>query len=390
VSEDALLALIDGTLDEAAERRVLDTMASRPDLMASVRAMRRDRALLSELCDLEAPPGVTEAVEAAVERAMLLESPSAFADLPPAPIAIRRAHVPTSPRHHYALAAAAALALLAGGVGFWTLKGGGSGGSGGPAGTRIALNAPERQDSASEFKDQLSLAGAPPGAADARAQSEAAPAAAKAAVSDAAPSVPIPVVAVNDAPAIDTAAPEPVPAARVVSLERAVDLAAQGRLAVRVRPRSMSEAIGGMDAIASRDTGRAWRLSSPIPPGHEGAGSGLSELARHDAARAEHEARQRAVASESSIGALRLSEALADRAPARESHPYFASLALTPESLAALRGAIEDQTDASVTFEELSGPAQPEVDIRDVEPLWWDDQPGRWVPWADVLVVVEG
>ncbi len=389
LSEDSLLALIEGGLDDAAEQRVLAALASRPDLLATARAMRRDRALLAELCDVEAPPEVASAIEGAIERAALLDAPAAFDDLPPAPISINRAR--RSNRWPGVLAAAAAVALLAGGVGFWALSRGGSTPVGpialneAPADATVREPAPESRTRIASAEPDRPGAMTDPGANAAALEQPAAESDTATLLANADES---PVQEIEPAPATVLAAAAEVIPARVDSIERALELASQGRLAVRVRADALGRAIGGMDAMASGESGRTWRLSCPLPPGHVSAGAGMAELARRDAARAEREAMERTIASESSIGALRKLESMGERV--RESHPYFASLALTPESLTALRNAIEDRTDSSVTFEELAGPARPELDLRETEPLWWDEPPSRWVPWADVLVVVEG
>ena len=394
LSEESLLALVEGELSETRERQVLAALSARPDLLATVRGMTRDRALLSDLCDVEAPPEVMESIEAALERAALLDGPALFADLPPAPIVMPRAR--SGRRLSSMLAMAAAIALVAGGVGYWAFSRQGSGAGGGNTGPLIAKNDVAPTPAAERPAPPTTLAKVTPEAAapSARAAHEDLPV----------PTEPIRVAlsaepATTEAPIASPGGPgfvgPPLPehaaalASGVITPELAVELASQGRLAVRVRSREMARTISGLDAIASREGERSWHLSRQLGADDAGASSGLSDLARADADRAEKKELQRAVASESGIGALRLSEARAERHAAVGPRGYFASIALTPESLASLRAALETEGDASVTFEELAGPAQPEVELKDAEPLWWDEAPSRWVPWADVLVVVE-
>ncbi len=394
LSEESLLALVEGELSETRERQVLAALSTRPELLATVRGMTRDRALLSDLCDVEAPPEVMESIEAALERAALLDGPALFADLPPAPIFMPRAR--SGRRLSSMLAMAAAIALVAGGVGFWAISRQGSGAGGGNTGPLIAKNDSVPRPSAERPATSATLAKGEPDVAVPGAH----------AVQGEPPVPTEPTrVAFNDAPTTTKEAiaspggpgfvgpelPEHAAAlaSGVITPELAVELASQGRLAVRVRSREMARTISGLDSIASRVGERSWHLSRQLDADDAAATGGMGDLARADADRAEKKELQRAVASESGIGAVRLSEARAERGAAVNPRGYFASIALTPESLASLRTALETEGDASVTFEELAGPARPEVELKDAEALWWDEAPSRWVPWADVLVVVE-
>jgi len=408
LGEESLLALVEGELSEARERQVLGALGARPELLALVRGMTRDKALLSDLCDVEAPAEVMESIDAALERAALLDSPGAFADLPPAPIAIAR--VRGERQLSRMLSMAAVVALLAGSVGFWALSrpGGSPGGSALPG--PIALNtekAPAEVASGESKASARSVAApsevAGPFALAKKDRDDVAPEPRPAQTTDT-------LLAMNDTPSEIGAAqpgepgfvgpvlPEPrgpsAVASGVVTPELAVGLAAQGRLAVRVRARSLARTIDGLDALASRESDRSWRLGSRVgaddtAAGAAGAASGLTELAHKDELRDERAAFERSVAADSGMGLVRELEARTERRGTAGPSAYFASVSLTPESLESMRRALESEGDASVTFEELEGPAQPDLEIEDTDPLWWEEAPSRWVPWADVLVVVE-
>ncbi len=392
LSEESLLALLEGELSETRQREVLAALNQRPELFARVRGMARDRALLTDLCDVEAPPEVIEAVNATLERAALFDAPDSFSDLPPAPIAMPR---PRSGRNlSRMLAMAAGVALLAGAAGFWALTRPGNTRTAAPAIGPLAVNKTD-----SIVAPPPERAATPPEAGEATRTAPLAlatpndePAGANSLKTGGTPTEPVAPAAV-DAPRTAAPASEPVTvlASAPITNERAVELACQGRLAVRVRSRSIGETIDSMDAIASRAGDRSWRLCRANEPRQDAAQAGVAQLARNDTARAAREKQEGAVASATpGFGDVRVSESRQDRKAVGEPHPYFASVALTPEALGSLRNAIESSTDARVVFEEIEGPVQPASTIDESEPLWWEDSPTRWVPWTDVFVVVEG
>jgi hypothetical protein len=190
--------------------------------------------------------------------------------------------------------------------------------------------------------------------------------------------------------AMASAAHEPTPDLKGVPLERAAELAAEGRLAIRVvtsdtRGLAAFEQAG---AAALNSPNRPWRVSKQVPaqivanvlPSVLPRSSGLDDP------------RMLAAEMVAPMAGLAMHPFLATTSPdnafSRVRASYLVSVPATETGLDLLRTALRTRLKGAVEFFELAEPiAAPSVDTpRDL--LWWTQSPAQWTPRATVPTVV--
>ncbi len=195
------------------------------------------------------------------------------------------------------------------------------------------------------------------------------------------------------APAIEAAADSALAKAREVNVDRALELAAEGRLVVRVLA-TKPENLARIERDVSKPRAdRLWRLTREVPAAVVAAVVPAAPAPFGGPALASANAPRTAL---SLIGpyigpgaALSMVTASATDPLARVRGTFLLDTPATKEQLLAVSAVFRNQLSARVIFEELPAaltvPSAPQA--QDV--LWWTQGPSQWVRRATLPLVVE-
>lgn len=357
ISEGDLLDLVEGRLREPRLTEVESAIADMPSLQRLVRDMRADREAVRGLPALEAPAFMLPTVRAVLDedtiRTLRMAEVAADAPLPRSTIipARSRARIPfhLSLRPHQ-LALAAGLVLLAGGAALvWR--------------TIIQDARVEPTDSGNRVVRD-----------DARSTPEVAPGGPRLARHE--PPVETRHDPAPDLPAETALANATVPAQPTVTIDRALALAAEGRLIIRVTTAEPTRATDVLDRLARQPSTRLpWRLEHTPSPEVVAAVQRVLP--------AEIQSREIAYAGDpSNVPSIHVQP----RAP--KNYVYAGLSRLDPDALMSLLQAAS--TDGvTAEFVECPDPLPVPAPVIDVDAvLWWTAPPQGWTAWAEVPIVV--
>lgn len=378
LDESTLLALIEGDLRPSAQADVRRKLAAHPELAALIDRMIADRRHIQLLPAVPVPDGLVEGAMAIAQRDTMTSLK--LVEAQPGPIAVS---IPLRSRQSWWTRSkvAAALLLAAGGtiVIYATTKGQR------PAGT------PRVGDPGTLAKGPLTPSG-PTNPQPLLADNLPTPH-----IDSTPPAVPIDEI--PDTRLTLAAAPGPsvvfpmLPAETSEDhLQRALSLAREGRLVVRVIARTSAIAQTEVAALSSRrESGRIWTLNREAPA------EIIAAVARPPASPTPRpEATQPALADSQwqvpMRPLLRIDPSLPTYdGPQNREKVCLASVSPSIGALQSLQTVLTERLGA-VSFAELpsSAPtaATPAVTADSV--LWWTQAPAQWSAWIDVPVIVEG
>lgn len=436
VPEETLLALVEGELSAAEEADVLRTLAAHPEALRKVNGMRRDRTALVSMGAVKAPLALTRAAERmASERALAVKArlaadtgravrPAQTQDIAgriqrePArsgggahselPKWNRQDVIPLWPRLRL-VAAAAAITVACAGLYF------------GATTLRDTMVTPNRTEGPFARTDENDPEGrrfaantetaAPPATADETGHERPFAKAGPSRTSVYAGSTPAetgvdgsPLAMASDAAVHPLDIQRPVPKFvreldqpdNDVTAARAIELAREGRLLIRVRGADLRKSTDQIAALAQeRESARSWRLSTSIPdvlaqmapkvPPARALDIHLSATASGPVAKlliAEQARKLTRMVSEVSLPATLSSS---------PSSPGVGAFVLECQaSVASLKAAVRSLAISGVVrFEEIDEPlfVGSADDVESV--LWWTEPSSAWVPRLDVPVVVD-
>ncbi len=372
-----LLDLAEGGLDDEAEIRAWSELspllASRPDLRRAVLAMRADRRTLAEWPEETTPASVSERARfAATQHAMAtLARQAAAHDSPPTMTAPLRRDRPSARWLPMALAACAGLLVL-----------------GAVAASLSSTGLFKRTPSRGTMASNTVVTNPPPDPLAEAIGTELAASVPAHAVTDAIGDDLLPPV--GEAVASD-ASPSPEPAPRtgvigVVEPTRAVELAARGRLAVRVvlrEPERSDQSLSALGAWASkRDASRVWRLGDAAPVTLASRLASPATVAPAPGAAP--------VMADGGAG-----QTIPTLEPATTPSATLCVMMVdTPSSEAALRAlgaTLEDRLGRVEWLEFAPEPgASPPPAAPHIESvLWWTQPTSRWAPWTSVPLIID-
>ncbi len=372
LTEEQIVDWIDGNVS-AEEASRLARASGRPDLSARVAQMQRQKSVLASLDDERAPAELYDRVMAAVERDVLLgiaQSASPSIVEPRLRLAGETESVGSRasrvvqgnlPR----LALAAGLMLMVAGLAYF-----GSvawkavktpvapnvvdNGGGVRSGTEIAIN-----DTA-PGNGERAIVSAPGEAAAAKsvASSETALAAA------------------------DTEL-------REVTIERAVELAEEGRLAIRVLATKPENLTRIERDVSKPRADRQWRMTSTVPAQIVAAVVPARKSTEGPVLASDHRNALALLGPYLGPGAaLSMVTAAADPL-ARVKGTFLVDVPATREQLGVVAAVFKNQLSARVVFEELPSVLDMPIAPQAQDVLWWTQPPSQWVTRATVPVVVE-
>lgn len=371
LTEEQIVDWIDGNVSTEEASR-LARASGRPDLSARVAQMQRQKAVLASLDDERAPAELYDRVMAAVERDVLLgiaQSASPNIVEPRLRLAGETESVGSRasrvvqgnlPR----LALAAGLMLMVAGLAYF-----GSvawkavktpvapnvvdNGGGVPSGTEIAINDAVPGGGA---RENSNVGGEP--AAKSTASSEATFAAADAGL-------------------------------REVTIDRAVELAEEGRLAIRVLAQKPENLTRIERDVSKPRAERQWRMTSSVPAQVVAAVVPARPIGQGPALASDHRNALSLLGPYLGPGAALSMVTVAADPLARVKGTFLVDVPATREQLGVVAAVFKNQLSARVVFEELPSvldmPTAPQA--QDV--LWWTQPPSQWVTRATVPVVVE-
>lgn len=371
LSEEQVVDWIDGnvTPEEAA---AFARASGRPDLPARVAQMQRHKAVLASLEDEHAPAELYDRVMAAVERDVLLGVPQATAadfveprlriagDSDGVTSRVSRVVQGNLPR----FALAAGLLLMVGGLAYF-----------GSVAYRAAKK-PIAPNGVSTLPGENST-----GTLAINDQPVPTPDGARSAKSGTNDNIPAQ-TNVSETTAIADAAPKEVP------VERAVQLASEGRLAIRVLAQK-PENLSRIERDVSKPKGdRLWRLTRSVPADVVAAVVPARPTSSGVAMAGEHTALS-LIGPYIGPGAAMSMMTMATDPIARVKGTFLVDVPATREQLNVVATVFKNQLNARVVFEELPRaldvPSSPQA--QDV--LWWTQAPSQWTPRATVPLVVE-
>jgi hypothetical protein len=406
LSEEQLVDLIDGVLPDA-EAKALIERAGRSDLLVRVHAMRRHRELLSSLPDEHVPAELHDRVLAALEREALVGISTGTSDGGPPASQLRLTGEGTTPRAgpkliHRApgMALAAGLALLVVGGAYFGSQAwrgarpvspiDGTAGLSRETGDGARARSTASAENTESPANDSTMAKAAPEAQGTREERGAGG------------------TTLAQADATDTAGgmidpPRSPYAKQTVTLERAIALAAEGRLAIRVTPatlRGLGRGLGEIERAGERRTSeRQWRLSKAVPPAVLAAALPALDDRKPRAGppRPDEGIIIAAALVRPMVGpgaAFGMTPvglpASVPRDPSSELHAsYIVDLPRTERAFDVLRMVFREKVKGEVRFVELSEPAAtpPQREVSDE--LWWTKAPAQWTPRVAVPVLVE-
>ncbi|MEK6702133.1 MAG: hypothetical protein AABZ53_07710 [Planctomycetota bacterium] len=376
LDESTLLALIEGDLRPSLENEVRSKLAASPELTATIDRMIADRRTLSLLPAVPVPSGLVEAAIAQAQRETMTSLKLVEAE--PSPIAIS-----TSFRTHQGWwtrsKVAAALLLAVGSLVVYTTTRGSK-----PSGNPLPVDlAPLTNNTVSPNRPstpQPLLADNLPG------------------VDPTPPAVPsddIPDTRLAVAPATGPVVVFPMLPAQTSEdrLQRALALAREGRLVVRVIARTPAAAQSEVAALSSRrESGRIWTLNREAPAEIIAA---VARPAAQPSPRPQEPVQPLLADSQWQVPMrqmFRVDPSLPTyETPQQREKVCLASVSPSIGALQSLQTVLTERLGA-VEFAELASSAQsaqaPAVTAESL--LWWTQSPALWSAWIDVPVVVEG
>lgn len=393
ITEADLIGWVEGTLPAARDRMLRAELTRNPALALRLQAMTQDRAILTSIPDEPAPAALLAAVQEAIERQTL------FADAPALKIDRPSRWSRWALRPNMAMAAGVAL-VITGGV-YWAMVFSNA--------SPVVRNMPSH-DVPSVAVGPTTQNPEPRNAANGGSSgvTEIAPVLASDTTGELLPmqgdfaysGSDTQTLALAEAVMKAESGPPRRPLdARTAELRRALELAEQGRLVIRVRTPAGTRVAGKMDALAAsasrRDPVRAWRVEGDVPPAllasltNAGPMTSLEErtvTASPTLASSEPQdvGRQAGVTVPTRV--------VRDTLPAVSS-PAAACMAEfrpTAPTLQALVAALSQKLGGEVILSEASSPQPITSDPADASSVvWWTQPPGTWGKWITVPVVVE-
>ena len=395
ITEADLVGWVEGTLPAARDRILRAELTRNPVLASRLQAMTHDRAVLSSIPDEQAPAGLMAAVQEAIERQTL------FADAPELKISRASAWSRWASRPNMALAAGIAL-VLTGGV-YWTMVLSNSNPiirnvppevenptfatNAGASPSTVGPSVPE--PAGSGVSDIMLASMTEPAGSDLRSRSELAYA-----NSD------METLALAEAVMLAEHGPPRRPLdAKSAEIRKALALAEEGRLVIRVRTPSGARVAGKMDALAAsasrRDPVRAWRVEGDVPQqllaSITSSGPALN-VAEHAVSAMPTMASSDPQEIGREMGVTVPSRMVRESLPA-VSAPVAACMAEfrpTAPTLQALVAALSQKLGGEVILTEASERQAVTADPADASSVvWWTQPSGNWGKWISVPVVVE-
>jgi hypothetical protein len=372
--EAALLALIESP--SASESAVGGRLASHPELMQATRQMRAQRVALMSIPSGPVPTGLVEAALARLDREAIqgLRLTHSTSELPVSKVPAR----PSSSGRRKIwevkeswLAAAASLVLLLGAWGVYSML-------------------PDSPARPAPFPGDIANSSASDGIPD--------PLAVPSPFDDYAINTEIPddglVSAAPDMANVTLAAFGPLlpDAGAALDVPRALELAREGRLVIRVTPRQPATVSEKVTEIAGRSrAGTSWSLSSGASPSLVAL---LTKPVQSVPSRPTAP-EDRAIAGSNNVsgrGVLQIERpAPIEWSPLPDQNrvcvasvaPNEAALTALQRSLTEAIGSVEFAASESRVIDSAPLVSTPEAI------LWWNQPPSKWAPWLDVAVVVE-
>ncbi len=399
--ESELLGLVEGSLSPERERAVLTRWQGRPDILRMIEGMVGDRAGLTSVADAVPPRGLLNGVEAYLEREALLsgdEAGSQFStgveqgtlvsDRPPQVRVVPRRGGASLIFGRYG-ALAAVLAVAIGGAAYIMM----------PARTNTSTPLFAQRDAASSpFSDSSSGRISPAAPVDNMFRKESAghreadgELAVAPSAKSSAPEAPGPA---NRGDAVPNATVAAAPAE--ISAERALELAREGRLMVRVVAGSAQRAMQkAQTALRDRDSAAGLVGSVDASPQDAAriasAAESLRPLHRLGADSIERGRPEALAASDKPPPArsVQASESVLDQRSVPRRTVASVDVRLSAEAIESLRNVLTTRGAGTVEFIELPEaiPAAPEFDAE--QALWWTQPPSAWTPRVRVPVVFE-
>lgn len=378
LDESTLLALIEGELRPAAQADVRRKLAAHPELAASIDRMIADRRHIQLLPAVPVPSGMVEAAIALAQRDTMTSLKLVEAE--PGPIAIS---IPLRSRQGWWTRSKVAAALLLAVGGTIVIYANTKGQK--PAGT------PHVVDPGTLAKGPLTPVG---------------------------PTNPEPLLADNlPAPHVDPTPPavptDEIPDTRLtlasgsgpavvfpmlptetseIHLQRALSLAHEGRLVVRVLARTPAAAQTEVAALSSRrESGRIWTLNREAPV------EIIAAVTRPAVAPTPRPEVTQPILADSQWQVpmrpmIRIDPSLPTyEGPQHREKVCLASVSPSIGALQSLQTVLTERLGA-VSFAELpsSAPSAATPAVTADSVLWWTQAPAQWSAWIDVPVVVEG
>lgn len=394
--EAELLAYIEGELPSERAEQVERALAADPRTQHRVEALRNDRALLSGFeAEEAAPDWLLDGVREQLERDALFNpaaEPDARGQIPVSRVVPSRGPILArlfGPFGVARAAIAAGLLLLVGGGAYW-------------AGVMSVRSSIERPlglsgDSIAMHTDELaspepdrSAASRPPAPTEpdapsrARALIETAPA----------PEATEQTLLADLLRADERIDPEPP-----VTLEEAVTLAREGRLAVRITSRDRATTESRLATLVERTRRQRglWRLTDSVPTAYAAVVRGQEQLIaarRHDAVRSDDDpalAAGRGADERLRIRGTRGAEPTPPQLPrgARPPSLYLLEVRAEDASLEAVLRVLATGTDRTAAFERLHSAVTPGPVLDPGAVLWWAGPPSNWIRRVPVPVIVE-
>lgn len=376
LDEAALLALAEATGTPG------DLDALPPDLAALVAGMRADRAVVASLPEVSAPGDLVERAMARAQREALHNLRlvgERTEGLAVSTVIPRRPSFWTAPRRMAAAAAAVLLAAVGGVyVGVRALSGGSA--------TRDPILAHNNDSTSRPEVGPIALNPEPLSNDPSDADTEPA----------AMPANPLILASEGASGARGTGGvviPMLPSEARVSEYDRALALAREGRLVVRVVSRENGKISDRLAALAERrEPSRVWTIAASAPPEFAAA------LTNPEPPPSRPEPRPAFAGEEWKIPMQGLDESAREmlrwRKPERLEQVSLASVAPSAEALRALEETLSDRL-GEVEFAESDRPISASLSApaaRVLSPeslLWWTQPPAQWSAWIAVPVVIE-
>jgi len=386
ITESEMLDWIDGRLSETEAAR-LEAASGRIGLRRRIGEMRSNRAVLAALPEETAPATLAERIFNALERDTLIglsDGPALSDSLPISSVPSRHRHQRWWSHGRVQFAMAAGLALIAGGAAYWgTIL---SDGRAAPErfGGDLVLGPAQNPALISSDSDESSLP-TPDGSAGALAV------AVPAVAADSPASANEPSGALAKSRAHDESVffeTRSTVGSVVTDDARALALAREGRLVMRVIASNVRALPQVTTAAMSESSLRDWRLTDRLPattvamvmPRNIPFGMGRGEPALASA-QAISLIGPRAMFSWTAAYTV-------DRA-SKVRGTFIAELPAKQAVLNAVRSVFADKLDASVVFEELAEAIPSSGAVDAAAALWWTRPSSQWVQSVQIPVVVE-
>ncbi len=369
LDEHMLLAWVEDQLPAQQRARVEEALRARPALLGRLDAMRSDRHTLRSLGEERAPAYLMESIEETLERDALLGLASGqdlLRSPPVSTVVVRRPALGVmafiGSRAGRRLALAAAVALVAGAA-VWL-------------GPQLLSPAPAPREPVMIAQSEL----------EAQAPEAAHPV-------EPAPPAPEPVIAAAPEPPAHSAIELPGPAP--MRLDRAVALAAEGRLAIRVGVERYDIAMQRVAQLVERPGRRGWRL------GRDDAGAAVALLPRiEDFGPGPLLIDPGSLAVSALPPAPGLSRPVIETGdttmaggsgagPLRAGRSYVARFALTEASLGRLLDQLAARAGAEPEMEELAAPLWLAGPLSADAILWWGGGADAVGSWGAAPVLIE-